>query len=366
MTDEFYMRQALKLAKRGEGRVSPNPMVGAVIVKGNRIIGKGYHQCCGENHAETNAVCNAKESIAGATIYVTLEPCSHHGRTPPCAEMLLAHKPARVVVGTLDPNPLVAGRGMDLLKKNGIATTVGVLAEECLKLNEKYFKFIQTRVPFVTLKYAQTLDGRIATAAGHSQWISSDASRRYAHTLRSVHDAVLVGAGTVIKDDPELTVRLVKGKNPLRVVVDSQLRTPPDAKIIKNQGDAATLIAITAHADRKKRAAFADLGVEILEIDEDRRGQVDLKALLRELGKRNIASVLVEGGSEIITAFFRDGLADRVTIITAPKIAGAGIEAVGDLGIRDMNHAIPIACEKILRRGGDFIMEGKIVRQDKE
>lgn len=361
MTDEFYMRQALRLAKRGNGKVSPNPMVGAVIVKDGRIIGKGYHRRYGGNHAETNAIHNASDSIEGATMYITLEPCSHHGKTPPCAEMLLIHKPSRVVVGSLDPNPLVAGRGIEMLQKNGIATTVGVLEEDCRKLNEKYLKFIQTRIPFVTLKYAQTLDGRIATATGHAQWISSEASRRFAHTLRSVNDAILVGAGTVIQDDPELTVRMVKGKNPLRIVVDSQLRTSTKSKIYKNQKAARTIIATTVRANPEKRALFHDLGIEMLQIDADQHGQVDQGKLLRELGKHNIASVLVEGGAEIITSFIKNALADRVTIIIAPKIIGSGKEAVGDLSITDMNEAFVITEKKMIRKGDDLIIEGKII-----
>jgi diaminohydroxyphosphoribosylaminopyrimidine deaminase/5-amino-6-(5-phosphoribosylamino)uracil reductase len=339
-------------------------MVGAVIVKEGRIIGQGYHKRYGDNHAETNAICNASESVAGATMYITLEPCSHHGKTPPCAEMLLAHKPARVVVGSLDPNPLVAGRGIKMLQKNGIATTIGVLEEDCRKLNEQFLKFIQTRIPFVTLKYAQTIDGRIATATGHSQWISSEASRRYAHTLRSINDSVLVGAGTVIQDDPELTVRMVKGKNPLRVVVDSQLRSPADAKIFSNQHAAKTMIATTGRADAKKLAWFQGLGIEMLQIDENDRGQVDLAKLLRELGKRNIASLLVEGGSEIITSFIKDALADRVIVIMAPKIIGTGKYAVGDLSVTRMNEAFVITEQKITKKGDDLILEGKITRRE--
>lgn len=359
------MRQALRLAKRGEGYVSPNPMVGAVIVKESRIIGKGYHQRYGENHAEVNAVRNASESIEGTTVYITLEPCSHQGKTPPCADMLLSHQPGRVVVGSLDPNPLVAGRGMELLRKNGIATTVGVLEEECLKLNEKYFKFIRTGLPFVTLKYAQTLDGQIATETGHSHWISSSASRRYAHALRAVNDAILVGAGTVIQDNPDLTVRLVKGKNPRRVVVDSTLKTPSDARIYQNQKAAKTMIATTARADRKKRIMFQHMGVEILEIDADKQGHVDLNKLLSILAGKDIASLLVEGGSAIITAFLKEKLTDRVVIIIAPKIIGSGRDAIGDLAVRTMDDAMIIARKKLLRKGNDLIFIGEILPQEK-
>lgn len=354
------MRQALRLARRGEGRVSPNPMVGAVIVKGNKVIGKGYHQRCGGHHAETNAICSASGPVNGATIYITLEPCSHHGKTPPCAEMLLTHKPARVVVGTLDPNPLVAGRGMALLEKKGIAVTVGVLEDDCRRLNEKYFKFIRTGVPFVTLKYAQTLDGRIATAAGHSRWISSPPSRQFAHKLRAAHDAILVGASTVMQDDPELTVRLVKGQNPLRIVCDSTLQVSAEAKIFTHQNAAKTIIATTARADAQKRALFRNRGIEVLQIAKDAQGRVDLQKLLRELGRRKIASLLVEGGSAIITAFLKQALTDRIIVVIAPKIIGTGRDAIGDLCLNHMDEAIIIQHRQIFRKGDDVIIEGTI------
>ncbi|MBM4315276.1 MAG: bifunctional diaminohydroxyphosphoribosylaminopyrimidine deaminase/5-amino-6-(5-phosphoribosylamino)uracil reductase RibD, partial [Deltaproteobacteria bacterium] len=217
--DEYYMRRALRLARRGEGRVSPNPLVGAVIVRNGRIIGEGYHHRCGEKHAEINAIESAAEAVAGADFYVNLEPCSHFGRTPPCVDALLACRPGRVIVGAVDPNPLVAGKGIRTLAQHRIETTVGVLDEACRRLNEVFFKYIRTGLPFVTVKFAQTLDGRIATATGHSRWISSPPSLRFAHRLRDLHDAILVGADTVLTDDPELTCRLIRGRNPLRIVI---------------------------------------------------------------------------------------------------------------------------------------------------
>ena len=224
--DEFFMRRALTLARRGLGRTSPNPMVGAVLVRQGEIVGEGYHRRYGGPHAEVEALRDAGENIAGATMYVTLEPCCHRGKkTPPCLDALLGRGLARVVIGTIDPNPEVSGRSVRALEGTGIETTVGVLEEECRRLNEAYFKYIQTRIPFVTLKVAQTLDGKIASSTGDARWISSEASRRLAHRLRSVHDAVLVGIGTVLADDPLLTVRLARGRNPLRVIVDSTLRT---------------------------------------------------------------------------------------------------------------------------------------------
>jgi len=361
VTDESYMHRALRLARRGERWVSPNPMVGAVIVKGGRIIGEGYHEQFGGPHAEINALRQAQEPVADATFYVTLEPCSHHGKTPPCVAALIDRRPARVVVGTVDPNPLVAGRGIAALRGAGIDVTVGVLEEACREINERFFKFITTGTPFVTLKFAQTVDGRIASITGHSRWISSPSSRTFAHRLRSTHDAILVGAGTVLADDPELTVRHVRGRNPVRIVVDSHLRLPLEAKILQNQEKAPTIIATTRQAAAEKIQRLQGQGIETLVVDEligiDGPRRVDLQKLLRELGKRQIASVLVEGGSAIITSLVQEKLADRLVIIVAPKILGRGIEAVADLGHMSMDEATRISFRKVYRRGGDIIID---------
>jgi diaminohydroxyphosphoribosylaminopyrimidine deaminase/5-amino-6-(5-phosphoribosylamino)uracil reductase len=361
LTDEFYMQRALRLARRGEQRVSPNPMVGAVIVKGGRIIGEGYHEHFGGPHAEINALLQVQEPVQGAIIYVTLEPCSHYGKTPPCVEALIGLQLARVVIGTADPNPLVAGSGINALWRAGIDVTVGVLEVACREINERFFKFITTGIPYVTLKFAQTIDGRIASVTGHSRWISSPAARTFAHRLRSTHDAILVGAGTVLADDPELTVRHVKGKNPVRIVVDSHLRLPLKAKILQNQEKAPTIIATTKHAAPKKIQRLKQLGIETLMVDEligaDGSRHVDLQKLLLELGKRQIASVLVEGGATIITSLLQKKLADRLVIIVAPKILGRGIEAVADLGNQTMDEAIKLDFRKVYRRGGDIIID---------
>ena len=358
--DAFFMARALKLAKKGEAWVSPNPMVGAVIVKDNRVIGEGYHEKFGENHAEINAIDRATETIEGATIYVNLEPCTHYGKMPPCIDRIIACKPARVVIGTADPNPLVAGGGIKALKQSGIETTLGVLADECKKINERFFKFIRTGTPFVTLKYAQTLDGRIATSEGHSQWVSSGKSLKFAHALRSHHDAVLIGVGTLLRDNPELTTRLVKGRNPLRIVVDSHLRTPLDAGILKNQTLAKTMIATTGNANSKKRVRLDEMGIETVLVAQNDDHCVDLTKLFAELGKRKISSVLVEGGASVITSVLKDRLADRVVIIIAPKIVGKGFEAVGDLGIKTMDKSLKLICGKILSKGDDLIIDGRI------
>lgn len=360
VADEFYMKRALRLALKGEAWVSPNPMVGAVIVKKDRIIGEGYHQKFGGNHAEINAINHATEPIRGATIYINLEPCMHYGKTPPCIESITAAKPARVVIGTPDPNPMVAGKGIEALKRNGIKTKVGVLEESCKELNERFFKFMQTGIPFVTLKFAQSIDGRIATASGHSRWISSEQSLALAHALRSHHDAVLIGSGTVLKDDPELTVRLIKGRNPLRIVVDSHLHISPDARILKDQDNAKTIVATTIHASRDKRAQLTELGIEVMTVDTDKDRRVDLMRLLFELGKRNISSVLVEGGAAIITSMLVEQLSDRVVIIIAPKIVGKGIEAVGNLGTKSIDESPLLHYKKIRRLGNDLIIDGRI------
>jgi diaminohydroxyphosphoribosylaminopyrimidine deaminase/5-amino-6-(5-phosphoribosylamino)uracil reductase len=343
--------------------VSPNPLVGAVIVKGDRIIGEGYHRRFGGPHAEIEALRRATENVKGATLYVTLEPCCHQGKTPPCTESLIAAGIARVVAGTTDPNPLVARKGIARLRRQGMETTVGVLADDCSRLNERFFTFMKTGLPFVTLKFAQTLDGRIACANGHSRWISSPPSLKFAHRLRAVHDAVLVGAGTVIQDDPLLTVRLIRGRNPLRVVVDSTLRIPHDAGILKDQDSARTIIATTRQADAKKRAERKDKGIEILTVAADKDGRVHLKKLLTELGNRGISSLLVEGGTSLITSVLKERLADRLVAIIAPKIVGTGIDAVGDLGIGKMDGAIMLTDREVYRLGDDLIVDARFIRK---
>jgi len=360
MNDEFYMKRALKLARRGERWVSPNPMVGAVIVKHDRIVGEGYHQHFGGNHAEINALQKASESVAGSTFYLTLEPCCHHGKTPPCVESVIAAKPARVVIGISDPNPQVSGRSIERLKQLGIQTTVGILEAECRRLNERFVKYMLTHIPFVTLKFAQTLDGRIATATGHSRWISSPLSLRFAHGLRTVHDGILVGVGTILKDDPELTVRLARGRQPIRIIVDTHLGLPLNARVLQDQNRARTVVATTRAADPGKMSELERMGIETILVEEDGSHRVDMKKLLIELGSRNISSVLVEGGAAVITSILKERLADRMVVILAPKIAGKGIEGVGDLGIRLMDDAMNLSLRQVIRKGDDLILDGHI------
>ncbi|TET14056.1 MAG: bifunctional diaminohydroxyphosphoribosylaminopyrimidine deaminase/5-amino-6-(5-phosphoribosylamino)uracil reductase RibD [Dehalococcoidia bacterium] len=360
MNDEYYMRKALNLARRGLGKTRPNPMVGALIVRDGEIIGQGYHRRYGGDHAEIIATRDAKGDMSGATLYVTLEPCCHQGKkTPPCLDALLKYNLERVVIGTVDPNPQVNGKSIEVLRERGVETKVGVLSEECYRLNEVYFKYIQTGIPFVTLKFAQTLDGRIASTTGDSRWISSEPSLKLAHRLRSFHDAVLVGVGTVLRDDPQLTVRQVKGRNPIRIVTDSRLRIPLNSKILGDQEIAPTIIATTSQADRGKSSALMQMGIEILMVGEDKEGEVDLEDLLKKLGQRDFSSILVEGGATLITSLIRQELADRFIVILAPKIMGKGIDAVGDLGISDVERALKLSLVKTYRSGEDLVIEAR-------
>lgn len=366
MNDEYYMQYVLRLARRGRGKVSPNPLVGAVIVKDDRIIGQGYHKQFGGPHAEINAINNARESIEGAALYVNLEPCCHKGKTPPCVESIVKSKIGKVVIGSIDSNPLVSSKGLNYLQSHGIEVTTGVLKDECRKLNEIFFHYMETGIPFVTVKYAQTLDGRIATATGHSQWISSDTALKYAHELRAEHDAVLVGVGTVMKDNPELTVRHIRGRNPLRIVIDSSLKIPLEAKLLQKPWIAKTLVATTKNEDDPKFRRLADSGVEMATIEADQYNKVDLNKLLKYLALKGISSVLVEGGSKVITTFLINNLVTRLITIIAPKIIGKGIEAVGDLHITDLNCAKNLSFQKIKRTGPDIIIDSRINREFQE
>jgi diaminohydroxyphosphoribosylaminopyrimidine deaminase/5-amino-6-(5-phosphoribosylamino)uracil reductase len=362
MNDEQFMKLALKLAAKGRGYASPNPMVGAVIVKKGRIIGQGWHRCCGENHAEVNAIQNATENVAGSTIYVTLEPCCHSGKTPPCADLIISKKIKRVVIGTADSNPLVSCKGINRLKAAGIEVKAGVLENQCRSLNEVFFHFMETGLPFVTVKYAQTLDGRIATATGQSQWISSPASLKFAHQLRAEHDAILVGIGTVLKDNPSLTVRMVRGRNPLRIVVDCSLGVTTGFNIMQDLPRTPTLIATMKSASDPAFRALAKAGAEMVKVRSKKGNHIDLKELLHLLAARNISSVLIEGGSQIITSALKDNLVNRLVTVIAPKILGKGIEAVGDLNIRDLKEAKKLTVKSVARKGTDVIMDCRLMK----
>ncbi|MBW2038737.1 MAG: bifunctional diaminohydroxyphosphoribosylaminopyrimidine deaminase/5-amino-6-(5-phosphoribosylamino)uracil reductase RibD [Deltaproteobacteria bacterium] len=353
--DRQYMRRALILARKGMRKVSPNPMVGAVIVRAQEVIAEGYHRRFGADHAEIDAIKRAMGGIKGATIYVNLEPCCHWGKTPPCADVLIKEGIRRVVIGTLDPNPLVNGKGAEILREHGVEVEVGILEKEARRLNEVYFKYIRTGLPFVTIKYAQSLDGRIATSQGDSRWISSERSRRFAHRLRAQHDAVMVGIGTALADDPLLTVRWTKGKNPLRIVLDSQLRIPLNAQVLREGGD--TLIVTTDRHNKEKCKKIKKMGKEVLVTQRGEDGWVELKSLLKALAARGIPSILVEGGRKVITSLLKEGLADRMVIITAPLILGKGVEGINDLGINDLKKAIRPSSYKVRRMGADMVFD---------
>ncbi len=351
--DEIFMKMALRLAKRGEGWVSPNPLVGAVIVKDGRVIAQGYHRRYGGDHAEVDAIKRAREPLEGATLYVNLEPCCHWGKTPPCTDRILEAGIKRVVISNLDPNPLVSGKGKELLEGHGVSVHVGVLEQMGRQLNYAYFKYHEEGLPLVTLKWAQSLDGRIATLGGDSRWISSDRALRFAHRLRAIHDAVLVGIGTVLRDDPQLTVRFTRGRDPLKVVLDSRLRIPPSARLLRDP--ARVILASTKRADPERVEEMRRRGAEVLLLGQER---VDLRGLLKELHRRGVQSVLVEGGSGILTSFLKEGLADRVIVILSPKLIGKGVEAIGDLGIRMVGEALRFRRVSFRRIGHDLVLEG--------
>ncbi|MBP5291030.1 MAG: bifunctional diaminohydroxyphosphoribosylaminopyrimidine deaminase/5-amino-6-(5-phosphoribosylamino)uracil reductase RibD, partial [Lachnospiraceae bacterium] len=313
MTNEEFMREALGLAKKGMGFTSPNPMVGAVIVKKGEIIGSGYHKKYGDLHAERSAFAYCDENridCRGADMYVTLEPCCHYGKQPPCTEAIIEHGIKRVFIGSSDPNPLVAGKGVEILRDHGIEVTEGILREECDALNEIFFHYITTGLPFVTMKYAMTLDGKIACYTGESKWITGEAARAHVQQERLRHSAIMVGIGTVLADDPLLTCRLENGRDPLRIICDSSLRTPLDCNILKTAREVPTVIA-TVSEDNEKAAMYERAGCRIIRT-EPKDGQVDLSALMKLLGKERLDSILLEGGGELNWSALKEGIVSKV------------------------------------------------------
>lgn len=353
------MKRALTLARRGVGKTSPNPAVGCVVVRNNEIVGEGWHRKAGTPHAEVHALRMAGESARGADIFVTLEPCDHFGKTPPCTEALIRAGVARVFVGMTDPNPRVSGRGIAALRNAGIEVECGILERECRKMNEPFIKHVTTGMPFVMLKCAMTLDGKTATATGDSKWITSDISRRYVHRVRAMVDAVMVGVGTVLADDPQLTCRMgVRGKDPLRVIVDSRLRTPPSAALFSMSSPAKTLLA-TIEGDSSRNDALAEAGAEILACRES-GGRVDLEDLLRKLGARGVQSVLLEGGRELAGSALRAGIIDKFLLFYAPKLLGTegGFGLCGGAGPDRMADAFRLRDVTVRRFGDDLLVTG--------
>ena len=360
MHDSDYMRLALELAERGRGWTSPNPMVGAVLVREGRIIGQGWHVRCGELHAERHALKNCTEPPEGATLYVTLEPCCHQGRQPPCTDAILEAGIRRVVVGSGDPNPLVAGKGLDILRGHGVEVETGVLEAECRALNRVFFHYIQTKRPYVTMKYAMTLDGKIATRTGASQWITGEAARKQVHRDRHFHTGIMAGVGTVLADDPLLTCRTEDGKNPVRIVCDTRLRTPLDSRLVRTAGEVPTVIA-TCCADPARRAPYEDAGCRVLVLPE-RDGHVDLNALMEQLGQMEIDSVLLEGGGTLNWAALESGIVQRVQAYIAPKIFGGGAakSPVEGLGVEVPAQAVRLKNTTVTAVGEDFLLEGDV------
>lgn len=363
--DQHYMKIALELAARAEGYTSPNPLVGAVVVKNGKIVGRGYHMKAGTPHAEVHALNDAGEEAKGATLYVTLEPCCHYGRTPPCTEGIIKAGIARVVTALKDPNPLVAGKGLKILRDAGVEVTTGVLAQEAAKQNEVFLKYITTKLPFVALKAAVSLDGKIATYTGESQWITGPESRAYGHRLRHKYDAILVGVNTVLADDPSLTARLPDGNgiDPVRVVLDSKCRTPLNAKIITQQSSARTIIATTPKADADKIKRLQAAGAEVLVIP-DQDNKVDVAVLLKELGKRDITGLLVEGGAEVHGSFIASRAVDKVYWFIAPLIIGgaAAPGAVGGEGFAKLVDALKLKDIAVKHFGEDICIEAYVVK----
>jgi diaminohydroxyphosphoribosylaminopyrimidine deaminase / 5-amino-6-(5-phosphoribosylamino)uracil reductase len=359
LTDESYIKLVIELAKKGIGKVSPNPLVGCVIIKDERIIGAGYHEKFGGNHAEVNAINSAKESVEDATLYINLEPCSHQGKTPPCVDKIIEKKFKRVVIGTLDMNPLVSGIGIKKLKAAGIEVRVGLLEKECVELNKFFFKYIIKKIPYVTLKAAQTIDGKIADNSGNSKWISSFASRRRVHSLRAKYDAVLIGVGTVQADDPNLTVRLTEGRNPKRIILDSNLQLSTNHKIFSGNNDKNLIVVASRKSISRIRRIkkLNSLGVVVLFTRENRDGKINLKSALHELAKHQIASVLVEGGSEIYTSFLRDNLFDNIILFISPKILGPGLSFVNDFGKANLKNVLKLKFVKVENIDDDLLVE---------
>lgn len=351
--DEQYMRLAIEIAKAGIGQTSPNPVVGAVVVKDGEIVGFGAHLKVGEPHAEVHAIRMAGEKAKGSTVYVTLEPCSHYGKTPPCADLLVETGVQRVVIATTDPNPLVAGKGIEKLRSAGIDVKLGVLKEEADELNRVFFHYIATKMPFVTLKYASSLDGKIATTTGESKWITSEAAREDVHRYRAVHDAILVGVNTVIADNPSLTVRLPEGgKNPIRIVLDTHLRTPLDANIL-NDCQAETWIVVGSEISVEKRKRYEKENVQIISM---KKPHIDIDELLRVLGEKRITSLFVEGGSHVHDSFVRAKAVNEIVAYFAPKIIG-GKQAptpIGGIGFAGMADVMQLEIRRVETIGPDI------------
>ena len=349
------MELTLRLAEKGKGLTSPNPLVGCIIVKRGRIVGKGYHKKAGTEHAEVLAISEAGKKAVNSTLYVNIEPCSHWCRTPPCTEKIVEAGVREVIIGMEDPNQLVGG--FRELKFRGLKTKIGILEKEAKKLNEVYIKYMKTKRPFVIIKVAMSLDGRIATKTGDSRYITSKEARTYVHQLRTEVDAVMVGLNTVLRDNPELTPRLVKGKDPMKIVVDSRLKIPKNCNLMKDP--TKLIIATTNMAPKNEIKKLQQNGINVI-ITKAQKGLVDLQDLFKQLGKHEITSVMIEGGSELNSSAIKAGIVDKILIFAAPKIIGNGLGAIGSLGISKIDKAINLKNPITRKIGKDFLIEGYI------
>jgi diaminohydroxyphosphoribosylaminopyrimidine deaminase/5-amino-6-(5-phosphoribosylamino)uracil reductase len=361
--DENYMRLALNLALKAEGKTSPNPLVGAVVIKSGKVVARGFHKRAGLPHAEIVALRQAGRRSIGADLYVNLEPCCHHGRTPPCIDAIIEARIKRVVIGVRDPNHLINGKGVRLLRKNGIDVVTGILKKECEALNESFLKYIKTGRPFLILKSALTLDGKIATRTGNSKWITGSKARDYAHQLRSRVDAVLVGAGTVFSDNPRLTSRLEKNstRNPIRIIVAGKKTVPISAKVFNNSHKERVIYAVTNDFSSSRKIRLEKMGVEVLLIKQ-KRGRVNLSLLMDKLGKMKITSIMIEGGSEISGSIFKEKLCDKVIYFIAPKIIGGrkSPSPVGGEGVKHLKDFMEIKNMSVDKLGDDLVIEGTL------
>ena len=358
---ETYMKRAIALAWKGKGHTSPNPMVGCVVVKDGQIIAEGYHEHIGGFHAERNALTHCIEDTEGAELYVTLEPCCHYGKTPPCTEIILEKKIRKVYIGSMDPNPLVAGKGVRILQEHGVEVECGICKEECDRMNEVFFHYIQPKTPFVVMKYAMTLDGKIACANGDSKWVTGEAARNRVQQMRWQYSGIMAGIGTVLADDPLLNCRIEKGVDPVRIICDSSLRIPLESQIVQTAKEIPTIVVTTKRArQQEKWKALQQAGVEVLQ--QEQEGEVDLQALMHTLGKKGIDSILLEGGGALNGSALKAGIVQRVNCFIAPKLVGGerAKSPVEGEGMDVMAQAAQLTQVTMEQVGSDFLISGLI------
>jgi diaminohydroxyphosphoribosylaminopyrimidine deaminase/5-amino-6-(5-phosphoribosylamino)uracil reductase len=357
---EYYMRRAMELALKAKGKTSPNPMVGAIVVKNAKIIGEGFHQQAGLAHAEIVALDEAGKKAKGATLYVTLEPCAHFGRTPPCVDRIIKSGIKEVIVGMVDPNPINNGKGINVLRQNRIKVETGFLAEELRKINESFIKYISKRMPFVTVKVAQSLDGKIATRTGDSKWITSDKSRAYAHKIRTQFDAVMVGVNTVLKDNPRLDAWFSR-RHPVKIIVDSQLSIPQNANLFSGKSQVIIVTLPVRPGQETENRKLLAAKAKILEVRE-KDGQINLKDMMKKLAQLEITNILVEGGGMLIGSLFDDGLVDKILFFISPKIIGGkeSTSSVMGKGVERVEKALRLKETKLRRFGEDVLVEAYV------